>query len=120
MVPKMKFVLLLLFCLIFFLNACSTMQNAHKHYSTSLWSSSDPLSIPYDARLEQFEKGNLVTNPSFEEGRVISSDPGNTFILKGWKKVGQNVKWIDQESELSASGEVNDGKHAVMIAREKA
>ncbi len=90
----MKPVLLSFFCSILILNACSTIEKTQKTYKPSPWSASDPLSIPYDTRLAQFEKGNLVINPSFENGSVIAGDPVNTFTLEGWEKVGQNVEHL--------------------------
>ena len=115
----MKPIFLSLFCSILILNACSTIEKTQKTYRSSLWSTSDPLSIPYDKRLEQFEKGNLVINSSFESGSVLAGDPVNTFILEGWQKVGQNVEWVTQESGIDAVQEVNSGKHRVKIVRKK-
>jgi hypothetical protein len=116
----MKPIFLSLFCSILILNACSTIEKTQKTYRPSPWSTSDPLSIPYDTRLEQFERGNLVINPSFETGSVTAGDPVNTFILEGWQKVGQNVEWVTQESGLDAVKEVNGGSHSVKIVRKKA
>ena len=116
----MKPVFLSIFCFILILNACSTIEKTQKTYRPSPWSTSDPLSIPYDTRLEQFEKGNLVINPSFENGSVIAGDPVNTFSLKGWEKVGQNVEWVTQDSGLNAVKEVNGGRHGVKIERKNA
>ena len=116
----MKPVFLSVFCSILILNACSTIEKTQKTYRPSPWSTSNPLSIPYDTRLEQFEKGNLVINPSFENGSVIAGDPVNTFILEGWEKVGQNVEWVTQDSGLNAGGEVNGGRHGVKMVRKKA
>ena len=116
----MKPVFLAIFCSILILNACSTIEKTQKTYRPSPWSTSNPLSIPYDTRLEQFEKGNLVINPSFENGSVIAGDPVNTFILEGWEKVGQNVEWVTQDSGLNAVREVNGGNHGVKIVRKKA
>lgn len=116
----MKPVFLSLFCSLLILNACSTIAKKQKTYRPSPWSTSDPLSIPYDTRLEQFEKGNLVINPSFENGSVIAGDPVNTFILEEWEKVGQNIEWVTPESGLNAVKEVNAGRHSVKIVRKKA
>ena len=98
----MKPVFLSIICSILILNACSTIEKTQKTFRPSPWSTSDPSSIPYDTRLEQFEKGNLVINPSFETGKIKASDPVNTFILEGWEKVGQNVEWVTQDSGLNA------------------
>ena len=82
----MKPVFLSIFCSILILNACSTIEKTQKVYGPSKWSTSDPLTIPYNIRLSQFEKGNLVINPSFENGSVLAGSPANTFKLKGWEK----------------------------------
>ena len=116
----MKPVLLSIFCSFLILNACSTIEKTQKTHRPSPWSTSDPLSIPYDIRLDQFEKGNLVLNPSFENGSIIAGESANTFILEGWDKVGQNVEWVTQESGLNAVQEENGGRHSVKIARQKA
>jgi hypothetical protein len=107
-------------CWFLVLNACSTIDYTQKKYNPRLWSSSDPFRIPYDIRLQQFEKGNLVKNHSFEQGSVVKGDPENTFLIKGWKTVGPNVKWVNTESERFTAEEVSDGKHAVKIVRKKA
>jgi hypothetical protein len=116
----MKRAWLTLLCSLIILNACSTIEYFHKKDSTSLWSSSDPLSIPYSVRAAQFEKGNLVTNPSFEAGSVLSSESKNTFSLRGWETVGQNVKWVNPESDRHAAEKTSHGRHAVKITREHA
>ncbi|MBT8373165.1 MAG: beta-N-acetylglucosaminidase domain-containing protein [Deltaproteobacteria bacterium] len=78
------------------------------------------MSITYEKRLGQFEKGNLVTNPSFENGRILTEASGSTFALRGWDKVGQNVTWVEQASGPDAINEVNTGRYAVKIVRKKA
>jgi len=69
----MKPVLLSFFCCVLVLNACTAVKKAGEKYVSDGWSSSDPLSIPYDLRQAQFEAGNLVVNPSFEDGRRHAS-----------------------------------------------
>ena len=50
------------------------------------WSGYDTRSIPFRVRSSQFEKVNLVYNPSFEVGRMYNIDSANTsFQIKGWK-----------------------------------
>ena len=115
----MKPVFLPLLCSFLILTACSAIEKTRKIYRPSSWSSSDPLSIPYEIRLKQFEKGNIVTNPSFEDGRALTGDAADTFLLKGWEKVGQNIKWIEQEPGPNAIKEVNDGGHSIKVIREK-
>ena len=116
----MQPVFLSIICSILILNACSAVEKTQTTYRHSPWTSSDPLSIPYEIRRQQFEKANLVINPSFENGSVTTGDPANTFMLAGWEKVGQNVEWVTPESGLMAVAEVNGGRHSVKIERKKA
>jgi hypothetical protein len=113
----MKSTLLSFLCCCLILNACTAVERSGDKFSSKGWSSSDPLSIPYDSRRAHFERGNLVANPSFEEGRVMPNDGGNSFKLKGWERVGRNVKWVFQKNGLDAAAEVNSGRHAVKIER---
>ena len=113
----MKSILWSFLCCCFILNACSAVERSADKLSSTEWTSSDPLSIPYDTRQSQFERGNLVTNPSFEAGHAMANAAGNTFKLKGWERVGRNVKWVLQNNGLDATQEVNSGKHAVKIVR---
>jgi hypothetical protein len=100
--------------------ACSTTDLPKRKYPKTLWSGSDPLSIPYAVRMNQFEKNNLVDNPSFEQGHVIKGISGNSFKINGWEKIGRNVKWVDQDSEFYSEEDVMAGRYAVRIVREKA
>ena len=106
----MKSVYLLFICYFLILNACSAVEKTQATYRRSSWSSSDPLSIPYSTRLQQFEKANLVINPSFENGSVKTGDPAKAFLLEGWETVGQNVEWVTPQSEPRAAAEVNAGQ----------
>jgi hypothetical protein len=84
----------------------------------SEWSSFDPLGIPYETRRQQLAKGNLVSNPSFEQdGMPVegTTDPG----MPGWETVGTRVEWILQENGAGAD-EVNSGRRAIKIHRPRA
>ena len=116
----MKSVFITIFCCLLILNACSTIEKTRKVRRDTPWSTSDPLSIPYKERLEQFEKGNLVINPSFETGSIKTAAPASSFRLEGWEKVGQNVEWITQESGPRSAEDVNSGSHSIRIDRKKA
>ena len=83
------------------------------------WSTFEPLSIPYRQRIQLYESGNLVLNPSFEEGRVFLDSAFATFNLKGWKTVGDDVEWIDTVSATKSS-EVTGGRYSIKISREDA
>ena len=117
----MRLIWFSLLCSIMLLNACSTTEHTQNKYrSTSPWSSSETLSIPYDIRLSQFEKDNLVVNPSFEVGFTLKDTNRISDKIKGWEMVGRNVSWVDQESEDITQEEVMSGRHAVKIIRKRA
>jgi hypothetical protein len=86
---------------------------------TSAWSSSDPLGIPCEMRLQQLENGNLVWNPSFEQtsSRVETTDAYD--MPDGWERVGRQVEWIDTRSG-GAPDEVSHGRRAIKIHRARA
>lgn len=90
--------------------------------STVGWSSHDPTSIPLRQRMIQADRGNLVKNPSFEQGRIINID-SNTVSnnITGWTWVGSHVDWISSaDGTGNARAEVHSGKYAVRIHRENA
>jgi hypothetical protein len=100
----------------FFVLLSSASVAAATEGSTAEWSSSDPLAIPYEIRREQFEKGNLVMNPSFEEGVMDSENGAPSFSIRGWEVVGKNIQWLHSELDREA---VSDGQHSVKIERAK-
>ncbi len=79
--------------------------------STAGWSSMDPVSIPLRQRMIQANRGNLVKNPSFEQGRIINVD-SNTVSnnIAGWTWMGNNVDWV---------GEVHSGSNMQLKFKEK-
>ncbi|HYW95584.1 MAG TPA: hypothetical protein VE870_08360, partial [Bacteroidales bacterium] len=88
----------------------------------SQWSGHDPKSIPYSIRQKELEKGNLVSNPSFELGRYYNVDTVMlSFNLPGWKKVGEDVSWTDtQNTSEYEPNEASSGTHAIRIERDRA
>ena len=84
------------------------------------WSGNDTRSIPFRVRSSQFEKENLVYNPSFEVGRMYNIDTAvSSFQIKGWKKSGNNVMWIDAFSDSTIMpDEVFHGHYAIKIIRD--
>ncbi len=86
------------------------------------WSGLDPKSIPLNVREKEFEKGNLITNPSFELGRYYLSDTVKlSFNLPGWKKVGEDVYWTDIQNTASfETDDASSGTHAIRIERNRA
>lgn len=87
------------------------------------WTSSDPLSVSYKARYQKHILGNLVYNPSFEEGKIKQLDSlTQSLILVGWDVIGKNVVWIKSDSAVNTSkkNEVHSGTHSIKIHRDKA
>ncbi len=86
------------------------------------WSSMKTLSVPYEVRIAEFEKGNLVRNPSFEIGEIITTNENGkdlqTVKLDNWQLVGKNVQWVNSENKPYSPRDVSTGKHAVKIYRE--
>ncbi|MGA9537651.1 MAG: hypothetical protein WBR24_17235, partial [Desulfobacterales bacterium] len=114
---RLKRVTAVLLSASFLLGACSTVKHTQKAVDGAMWSSLEPLSIPYEVRLAQLEKGNLVANPSFEE-----SDPAteNSDNPRHWIRTGLSVEWVEAASGRDASEEVADGRHAVKIVKRRA
>jgi hypothetical protein len=109
-----------LLCAVLILNACSTTEHPRKEYPAAPWSSFEPLSSPYDTRQSQFEKGNLVVNPSFEDGWAVGDTAGDAGRINGWEKVGRNVRRVERESADPAQEGVASARHAVEIIRKRA
>ncbi len=86
------------------------------------WSSMNPSGIPLNLREKEQQKGNLLVNPSFEQGRYYRVDTiSSSFNLSGWKKVGENVYWTNIQNEHDFTfDEASNGSHAVKIVRKKA
>lgn len=99
------------------LGACSTVKHPQKASGGASWSSLEPLSIPYEVRLAQFEKGNLVANPSFEKSGPAAR---GADISQHWIAVGRGVEWVDAASGRYAPEEVATGRCAVKIVRKSA
>jgi hypothetical protein len=114
---RLKRVTAVLLSTSFLLGACSTVKHTQKANGGAPWSSLEPLSIPYEVRLAQFEKGNLVANPSFEKSEPAA---GGADDIQHWITVGRSVEWVDAASATYAREEVADGRHAVKIVRRSA
>ena len=108
----MKSILLSFLCSCLILTACATVDRSGDRFRSEGWSSSNPLSIPYHTRQAQFAMGNLVINPSFENGRREAGDTEDHFILDGWQAMGDHVR--------TTTREVNSGSQAVKIVRSRA
>lgn len=82
------------------------------------WSSKDPILIPLNIRIHQMQFGNLVGNHSFESGKVFYEESNvESFNINGWKKIGENVEWINSSYEKYDDNEVFEGIHSVKITR---
>jgi len=84
----------------------------------AVWSSKDPLNIPYKRRMSELNEGNKVLNPSFERGRFFN-DRLNTFELVGWTEIGNSTEWVSTEKGAFDRDEVDHGRHSIRIRREK-
>ena len=84
--------------------------------SESEWSSYDPLSIPFEVRLQQFAKGNLAPNPSFERNGHPAGETNRHAAPPGWERVGNQAAWIDRETG-AAPDEIHHGRRAIRIER---
>ncbi len=84
-------------------------------------SSLNPTAVPLNVRLRELEKGNLITNPSFELGRNYMSDTLKlSFNLPGWAKAGESVYWTNIENSPEyGPGDASNGIHAIKIFRER-
>ena len=116
----MKSAVLPLFSCIIILAACSTIERTHKIPVASAWSAANPSSVPYDVRRRQLAKGNLVTNPAFEDGRWLKTGSDNLFRLMGWKTVGRHIHWVDQDSSPDAFEAQQSGRRCINITRAQA
>lgn len=85
------------------------------------WSGLNPTSIPLSVRIKEEQKGNLITNPSFELGKHYTLDSTKlSFNLPGWKKVGDNVIWTDIENRNEFDkNDASSGNHAIKITRDQ-
>jgi len=117
----MKSAVLPLFSCIFILAACSTIERPHKISVVPAWSTANPSSIPYDVRRRQFAKGNLVTNPAFEDGRWLASGSDDPFRITGWKTIGRHIQWVDRDSAPDAfDAQQQSGRRCIKITRTRA
>jgi len=76
----------------------------------TVWTAADPLSIPHAVRRLQWEKGNLVSNASFESG---GTSPDGAVRIDGWQVIGDSVAWLD----LAPESAVGHGRRAIRIER---
>ena len=116
----MKSAVLPLFSCIIILAACSTIERTHRTPAASTWSAENPSSVPYDIRSRQFAKGNLVTNPGFENGRRLKTGSGSRFRLPGWETAGRHIRWVDRDASPDAFEARQSGRRCINITRAQA
>lgn len=106
---------ILLIVIAFITNSCKTDDQSRIQAS---WSSKDPILIPQNVRLNELNMGNLVFNNSFESGKVYYKESNvKSFDIDGWKKIGENIEWVNSELENYSKKDVADGIHSVKITR---
>lgn len=110
-------------CLTFLCAFYSCNSPEESEQNTEKWTSSDPLDVHYRLREQKYLRGNLIENPSFEQGKIRKSDSlSQQTSIDGWEIIGNNVRWIrpDKDSVLTNPGEVHTGKHSICIQRKQA
>lgn len=112
----MKRISIFMFIAILFAFACNTAEESPSENKN--WSAFETLSVPYDLRKAELEKGNLVPNFSFEKGKAAENDSAITnFSIENWELIGENVEWVNADSEIYEPSEVSEGKYAIKISR---
>ncbi|NOQ26239.1 MAG: hypothetical protein GQ564_12820 [Bacteroidales bacterium] len=114
---KVRFYIFLLLIIIF---ASACKKENQTRIQTS-WSAKYPTSIPFNIRNNEKNLGNIVINHSFEAGKVYYEEGSvKSYVINGWKKVGQNIKWVNSENGEFGSEDVYKGNHSIKIERNKA
>ncbi len=106
---------------VFSLVTC-TLNNENKQ-DYEHWTSADPLAIHHRVREQKYLQGNLLTNNSFESGKLIEFDSvTHTTKIDGWDLIGKDVVWIHPGSDsiLADRTEVHDGVCSIRIIRNSA
>ncbi|MCF8379641.1 MAG: hypothetical protein K9H49_08705 [Bacteroidales bacterium] len=100
----------------------SSCKQENQSLSTNVqWSALHAGQVPENLRKKEFNKKNLIVNPSFEQGKFYMTDTlKSSFSLPGWKKVGENVFWTNTEDVLNYfPDEASKGTHAIKIVKDK-
>lgn len=88
------------------------------HPSTVTDTDAEPvisLSFKDKARIAKYQKGNLISNPSFEKGNTIQLDSvSERYVIEGWEQIGSKIEWQNY-----ASSDSNNRRYLV-IKRKKA
>ncbi|NBC83625.1 MAG: hypothetical protein GVY19_09605 [Bacteroidetes bacterium] len=107
------------FVLFVFTSSCKKSENPQ--VENPLWSSTDPFTIPTKNRVQKFLRGNMVENPSFEQGKRFPIDTASHFYVDNWQKVGDQVQWVDiTKDSIYKANEASHEKRAIKISRTSA
>lgn len=107
-----------LLLIVIFASACKKENQTRIQTS---WSAKYPTLIPFNIRNNEKNLGNIVINHSFEAGKVYYEEGSvKSYVINGWKKVGQNIKWVNSENGEFGPDDVYKGNHSIKIERNKA
>jgi hypothetical protein len=106
-------------CLLILFSVFSCDENRKISNIQNQWSGLNPTSIPLGVRMKEVEKGNLITNPSFELGKHYMIDSTRlSFNIPGWRKLGESVFWTNTENKVEfEESDASSGIHAIKIIR---
>ena len=108
---------LLISTMLFFISSCKRDDQSRIQASLS---AKDPIVIPQNVRFNQQKLGNLIPNHSFESGKIYYEESNvKTFDIDGWKKLGEQIEWVNSANENYSKSEVTDGIHSVKITRKQ-
>ena len=101
------------------MNACLPKEQSIEQ--RNIFTALETQSVPLKIRENQYSKGNIVVNESFEEGKYLLEKTDDPMAnIKGWTRSGSNVEWVDLKDGLFPENEVYEGIHSVKISRIKA
>lgn len=83
------------------------------------WQSDNPFLIPFEVRMEQYNRGNMAVNGSFEEGRVFTEVDKQSFDIQYWNKSGDNLQWVKETNDSIAQLSVAHGRAAIHFVNNK-
>jgi hypothetical protein len=90
------------------------IQESEPPVNKAIEGSNEVLNIPVKRRWKEYNEGNKVFNPSFEQGRVFDNN-FHTFEINRWSKIGNTIAWVDIGEKEFSKSEVSSGKHAAKI-----
>lgn len=109
------------FLFVIFMLSLTRCKNDDQTRLQAEWTSKDPIAIPFNARNNEQKLGNLVVNPSFETGKIYYEESNiKSYDINGWKKVGENIQWVNSDNGDWTNEDVYHGNHAIKIERKHA